>query len=431
MACSTEFKLDFTIHLLRSDLPTYKQVVASYSETIQGAPIDVLFRKQKDGVFIIKTSNEKDEKKLECSSLTYYYGKKQEKQIKVRFQKLPKFQLYTNPKWVTLDWIEDSGLRYAENTFFDEYFSKYGTIIKTTHDDKNELGMKNGKKKIRLDLDKGENIPRVNWLEAKIVLEDGTEKTTKGKIKVYYSNQPIFCKLCKIEHEGKCPEKIKRDELFKDYEINRQKENKAFIVSDSNLRHVNEMALHAKTHVSSGAKIGHLDNVIKNSDLDSVNHIIVNVGLCNIDSNPSTNFDRWYNNQKPQISALTKSLTDLSAKGKKSVVIAVPEAPLTKTSAKTKKMRDSINKSFETMCKSINNTHPNSVSVIHICEKMENGVETFTDDLHISQQQTEKLIQRVDAELQDYNLVVGNRPDGIPLSQGIIHSVAYSSYCLK
>ena len=117
MACSTEFKLDFTIHLLRSDLPTYKQVVASYSETIQGAPIDVLFRKQKDGVFIIKTSNEKDEKKLECSSLTYYYGKKQEKQIKVRFQKLPKFQLYTNPKWVTLDWIEDSGLRYAENTF--------------------------------------------------------------------------------------------------------------------------------------------------------------------------------------------------------------------------------------------------------------------------------------------------------------------------
>ena len=95
----------------------------------------------------------------------------------------------------------------------------------------------------------------------------------------------------------------------------------------------------------------------------------MNVGLCNIDSNPSTNFDRWYNNQKPQISALTKSLTDLSAKGKKSVVIAVPEAPLTKTSAKTKKMRDSINKSFETMCKSINDTHHNSVSVVHICEK--------------------------------------------------------------
>ena len=61
---------------------------------------------------------------------------------------------------------------------------------------------------------------------------------------------------------------------------------------------------------------------------------------------------------------------------------------------------------------------------------MENGVETFTDDLHISQQQTEKLIQRVDAELQDYNLVVGNRPDGIPLSQGIIYSGVYSSYRL-
>ena len=58
---SVEFKLDFCKHLLKQDLPSYKNAVSCYMNTVQGAPLDIKFRNQRPGIFII-TTNDKDAK---------------------------------------------------------------------------------------------------------------------------------------------------------------------------------------------------------------------------------------------------------------------------------------------------------------------------------------------------------------------------------
>ena len=74
-ACFVEFKLDFQVHLLKADLPTYKQALTAYVNTVQGAPLDINFRTQRPGIYVIKTSSDKDAKKLENKHVTYYYEK--------------------------------------------------------------------------------------------------------------------------------------------------------------------------------------------------------------------------------------------------------------------------------------------------------------------------------------------------------------------
>ena len=72
---TTEFKIDFTIHLQKSDLPSYQKATAAYAQTIPNAPLGIELRQQKPGIFIVKTFNEADSLKLENSSIIWYYGK--------------------------------------------------------------------------------------------------------------------------------------------------------------------------------------------------------------------------------------------------------------------------------------------------------------------------------------------------------------------
>ena len=425
-----EFKLDFQVHLLKNDLPNYREALSSYRNSVQGAPLKIDFRQQRPGIFIIKTCTDQDEKKLENTFLTYYYGKKQEKQVKVKFQKLPKYRCYTDPKWVTIDWIQESGLRFAEDKIFDDFLMNYGTIIEATHDDKNELGMTNGRKKVRMDFDKGLNIGRIQWIEADVEIENGVKKDVKGKVKVFYANQPTFCKECETEHAGKCPAKIKKEEILKDYENKRQEKNKALLVSDSGLRHENEKAMHTKTHIASGAKIGHIVNVIENTDLENVENLIVNVGINNIDANETANYDKWYNQQKSQFTRLQNKLTDAASAGKKVRIVEVPQAAITRGNVNTNKMREAINKNFENMSKAINHIHPDSIQVIKVSEEMEDGVKAYEDEKHISEEQTAKLLHCIDASLTNYDLLVKNRPNCVPVTVKKIYSGVDSSYTL-
>ena len=56
---------------------------------------------------------------------------------------------------------------------------------------------------------------------------------------------------------------------------------------------MNEHALNAKTYVASGAKIGHIGNVMQYTDLDDFDNIILNVGLNNINAHPDTKHEDW------------------------------------------------------------------------------------------------------------------------------------------
>ena len=75
----TEFKIDFTSYLQKSDLPTYQKASAAYNQTLPGAPLNIEFCRQRDGIFIVRTFSETDAKKLEEKYLTYYYGKNEKK----------------------------------------------------------------------------------------------------------------------------------------------------------------------------------------------------------------------------------------------------------------------------------------------------------------------------------------------------------------
>ena len=107
----TEFKIDFTSHLQKADLPTYQKASAAYNQTLPGAPLNVEFRRQRDGIFIVRTFSENDAKKLEEKYLTFYYGKNEKKQVKFNLIKMPKFVFYQNPKWIYIDWLSDGNLR--------------------------------------------------------------------------------------------------------------------------------------------------------------------------------------------------------------------------------------------------------------------------------------------------------------------------------
>lgn len=416
------------MHVQKSDLPNYQAAVAAYTSTVPGAPIGVEFRQQRPGIFILKTFSEKDANKVENSSgVTYYYGKSQNKQCKVRFAKLPKFKFHTNPKWITIDWVQDSGLRFATNEEFDKFMSDYGRIIEPTVDDKNELGMLNGRKKIRIDMDKNLEIERIKWVEMKVKTEEG-ERLAKGKLKFFYAGQPVFCRECNDDHVGKCPEKVKKEELMKEYEEKRIKNTNTLIVGDSNLRHVNEKAIFAKTNAASGAKIGHISNVLENTDLSSYTNVVINAGQNNVNTDTQVNVDKWQKQTKAEILQMQKHVTELSANGKQTRFIAVPNSPVTKSTDKAQKMTKFINNELEELSKRVNKDHPNTVKVLKIAEKLGEDIDVFEDSKHISEAQTAKMLEDIDNSLPSTEIVNHKRPGTITLTVQRYYSGVYAAY---
>ena len=59
-----------------------------------------------------------------------------------------------------IDGVMDSGLRLAANEEFDRILEEFGKIIVKTHDDTEENGVQNGRKKLRIDLNPGSYIER-------------------------------------------------------------------------------------------------------------------------------------------------------------------------------------------------------------------------------------------------------------------------------
>ena len=53
-----EYILDFTLHLQKQELPAYQKVASCYAQTITAAPLNIMLRQSKPGVFILQTYNE-------------------------------------------------------------------------------------------------------------------------------------------------------------------------------------------------------------------------------------------------------------------------------------------------------------------------------------------------------------------------------------
>ena len=224
------------LHVKKCDLSSYAKESAAFQQTVNNYPLKMQFRMQRPGIFVLKTYNETDCKKLKNKCVTFYYGPKQEKQVRVDLVKMPKFQFYANAKWITFDWLDEGNLRYVKNSQLDEFCKEYGEIISNFEEEKNEFGMLNGRRKGRVNLTKGKNIERIKWVNFDVELEDGTTQNARGKLKIFYQGQPVYCKRCAQDHENRCPQLIKEDALLKDYDENRKQSinsNLFFLVTRS------------------------------------------------------------------------------------------------------------------------------------------------------------------------------------------------------
>lgn len=428
--CHSEFMLDFTVKLQKHELPTYQKVSSCYAQTLLSAPLNIMFRQTKPGVFILQTFNEKDTKKIEGKFITYEYkNKKQERQINVHFKKLPKYKFYSNAKWIKIDWVQDSGLRFAENSIFDNFLGKFGTIIEPTVDDRNELGMLNGRKKARLDLDKGVDIDRISWIEAEVMI-DGVKRNAKGKVKVFYQDQPVLCKNCQVSHVGKCPEKIKEEELLKVYEEERANNTKTMIIMDSQGRCMNEHALNAKTHVASGAKIGHIGNVMQYTDLDDFDNIILNVGLNNINAHPDTKHEDWIKQVKCEVTHLASQVNKCASEDKEVRIFEIADCPMSQMTQNSKSQRLSINEELKGMVDKINEkVGKNNVKMIKHGTDDLTEEEAFSDGKHFSPVRTAKLVEQMENSLNPgTKLIVKDRPKNVLLTTSKFYSQVYSTY---
>jgi len=290
-----EYNIDFTNDVPPRYCPTAKEVAALYIRCVPNGPMDMGFREVKKGVFEIKVFNEKDKNRLENKFVLFDYGEKVRQRIEVKVPLIlrEKRVFYKNPKWITIDKIYDSVLSEATNQEIDEYFSKFGKIIAKTHDDLDEFQFRNGKKKLRIDLQ--EDIER--WLEMELKIKiEGKEILGKGRVKIFYRGQPYKCYECKEVHTEKCPEKIIREESEREAEKVRKSKIKSVLVGDSNLRHVNKKAFLTNTECATGAKIGHVANALKHIETDGIEVAICHVGQNNI--NDKQEMGEWENKLK-------------------------------------------------------------------------------------------------------------------------------------
>ena len=256
-----EFKIDFTKSVPYRHCPDAQEAAALYIQCVANAPMDIEFRQVRTGLFNITVSSEGDKKRLENKFITYDFG---EKTHVLHTAKVPlilqkKRQFYENPKWITIDKLYDSALRYATNEQIDDFLRKHGEIIVPTHYENDKFGFRTGKRKARVDV--SEDLERWQEVEIKTVVE-GKEISAKGRVNFYYRGQPYFCRNCQEEHHEKCPQQIAKQAAEKEGESVRISKTQSLLVGDSNLRRVNEKAFFTRTDCATGAKIGHIANTL-------------------------------------------------------------------------------------------------------------------------------------------------------------------------
>ena len=116
-----------------------------------------------------------------------------------------KRQFYENPKWITIDKLYDSALRYVINEQIDIVLKNYGEIIVATHYEMDKFGFRTGKRKSCVEVSK--DLER--WQEIDIqTLIEGKEISAKGCVNIYYRGQPYICRSCQVKHCEKCPQQI-------------------------------------------------------------------------------------------------------------------------------------------------------------------------------------------------------------------------------
>ena len=384
-----EFLLDFTKSVPFRYCPTTQEAQVLYIQCVAQAPMDIEFRPLKTGIFMITVDNERDKKKLEGAFLTHDYGEKPHilHSAKVPLLLQKKRHFYENPKWITIDKLYDSGLKYASNERIDAFLTQYGDLITPTHEDTDRYyGFRTGKKKAQINIKT--DIERWQEIELQVDIDNKTVQT-KGRVNIFYRGQPYKCRDCNDTHTDKCPQRIAKEAVEAEAEKTRLQRSNTLFIGDSNLRRVNEKGFYFKTDCASGAKIGHVANSLHFTKEDEYDNVIVHVGQNNIDADPQVDINKWETQVKKEVTSLNSKLT----KFKTAVVVGVPPAPICNTSLKTKSMRTKVNAAL----KSIETKKIRFVEIEHDDEDKDTeiGGSNWEDPLHMTEKFTHHMLGKV------------------------------------
>ena len=156
-----DLQLDFNAHLATHLCPSYNTVVTLLTQTVQEWPKgSAMLTQAGKGVFNIKVWDKARGEKLLGQKVEYYYeGDKSTKRVEVRIEEKPVYLRYTNPKYVTMVGLDRFPANQMTNEQIDNILGKFGDIIIPTQDVYAEIFL-TGKKKVRIDLTKGQDIPR-------------------------------------------------------------------------------------------------------------------------------------------------------------------------------------------------------------------------------------------------------------------------------
>lgn len=390
-----EFQLDFTQGVPHRFCPKYKDVAALYVQCLSQPPMDIEFRELKRGIFMIGVYNDQQKEKLQGKSLVHDWGDKRHEMksttIPLILQKKRAF--HQNPKWVTIDKLYDSALRYATNEQLDAFFSDFGDLIIPTHDHKEaEYGFKTGKKQVKLDLK--EDIERWRDVEMNVKI-DTKEVTVKGRVNIYYRNQPYFCRDCKETHQEKCPKRVLQEVAEAEGEKERLSKVNTLLIGDSNLRRVNEKAFYCKTDCASGAKIGHIANSLQHVTTDEYKNVVVLAGLNNIMQDNEVDTGELDAQIKNEVNNLKTQLSKFD----RAIVIGVPPAPSSQKTEKQKKQRKKINAAFQKLTK--DNLKIRYVQIEQEDEDDRIGGSNWEDPQHMTEKFTKYMLGKVSDSMLD------------------------------
>ena len=148
-------------------------------------------------------------------------------------------------------------------------------------------------------------------------------------------------------HTTRCPERERREAAEKKQEEERQKIVTTLYIADSNARYINKKATNADVECVTGAKIGHLTNLLDQAEnLKKYQTFVFSGGQNNIDPTPEINLDQWKGHQNKQLEELSSWVRGILKCGRYVSIQEIPAVPLTQDQ-KTSQMREYLNKSFE------------------------------------------------------------------------------------
>ena len=170
-------------------------------------------------------------------------------------------------------------MKKETNEEIDKFFSQFGQIIrKTWFSTYKGNRQPNGNRSLLMQINERMGIKRK-------LMYTRITSGRKGRIRVYYKEQPYLCGRCDTVRESQCPKR--KEELIKEAEekLDRNLKTKTLAVSESTLRLTNQLALNADATCIPGGQIGHLTNSLSyNQQLLNYENVIIVGGLNNINN---------------------------------------------------------------------------------------------------------------------------------------------------